>query len=160
VDSKYFANSDREPMKSLMFFWSDEANKRITKLDAFTASFLEPQMIQNVITKYMVINDTDKHLMVMRPYQIFAVERILKQVIHSNDNGYVWHTTGSGKTLTSFKASELLTQEQDIKKVIFLVDRVDLDDQTMKEFNKFQEGSVDRTTKTSVLVEQLKNTQQ
>ncbi|WP_394120326.1 type I restriction endonuclease subunit R [Planococcus donghaensis] len=160
VDSKYFANSDREPMKSLMFFWSDDANKRITKLDAFTASFLQPQTIQNVITKYMVINDTDKHLMVMRPYQIFAVERILKQVIHSNDNGYVWHTTGSGKTLTSFKASELLTQEQDIKKVIFLVDRVDLDDQTMKEFNKFQEGSVDRTTKTSVLVEQLKNTQQ
>src|SRR5690606_39617034 len=130
-----FANSDREPMKSLMFFWSTDENKRITKLDEFTASFLEPVMLQNVLSKYMIINETDKHLMVMRPYQIYAVERILHQAIKKQENGYVWHTTGSGKTLTSFKASELLAQQEDIKKVIFLVDRKDLDSQTMEEFN-------------------------
>lgn len=157
VDSKYFANSDREPLKSLMFFWSDDANKRITKLDEFTASFFEQKMLQNLITKYMIVNDTDKHLMVMRPYQIYAVERILHQAIDKEENGYVWHTTGSGKTLTSFKASELLAQEADIKKVIFLVDRKDLDSQTMKEFNKFEKDSVDRTEKTGVLVKQLKD---
>ncbi|ANU26324.1 type I restriction endonuclease subunit R [Planococcus versutus] len=157
VDTKYFANSDREPMKSLMFFWSDDANKRITKLDAFTASFLNPVMLQNVLSKYMIINETDKHLMVMRPYQIYAVERILHQTIEKEGNGYVWHTTGSGKTLTSFKASELLAQQEDIKKVIFLVDRKDLDSQTMEEFNKFEKDSVDRTTKTGVLVKQLKD---
>lgn len=157
VDTKYFANSDREPMKSLMFFWSDDANRRITKLDEFTASFLEPVMLQNVLSKYMIINETDKHLMVMRPYQIYAVERILHQAIDKQENGYVWHTTGSGKTLTSFKASELLAQQEDIKKVIFLVDRKDLDSQTMEEFNKFEKDSVDRTTKTGVLVKQLKD---
>ncbi|WP_341201105.1 type I restriction endonuclease subunit R [Planomicrobium okeanokoites] len=157
VDTKYFANSDREPMKSLMFFWSDDKNKRITKLDEFTASFLEPVMLQNVLSKYMIINETDKHLMVMRPYQIYAVERILHQAIQKEENGYVWHTTGSGKTLTSFKASELLAQQEDIKKVVFLVDRKDLDSQTMEEFNKFEKDSVDRTTKTGVLVKQLKD---
>lgn len=159
VDTKYFANSDKEPLKSLMFFWSDDWNKRITKLSDFTASFLNPLMLQNILTKYMVINDTDKHLMVMRPYQIYAVERILHQAIQKEENGYVWHTTGSGKTLTSFKASELLAQEEDIKKVIFLVDRKDLDSQTMEEFNKFEKDSVDRTTKTGVLVKQLKDPQ-
>ncbi|XKE95401.1 type I restriction endonuclease subunit R [Metaplanococcus flavidus] len=157
VDTKYFANSDREPLKSLMFFWSDDANKRITKLDEFASSFLEPVMLQNVLSKYMIINETDKHLMVMRPYQIYAVERILHQAIEKQENGYVWHTTGSGKTLTSFKASELLAQQEDIKKVIFLVDRKDLDSQTMEEFNKFEKDSVDRTTKTGVLVKQLKD---
>src|SRR5690606_31533789 len=157
VDTKYFANSDKEPLKSLMFFWSDDRNKRITKLSDFTASFLDPLMLQNILTKYMVINDTDKHLMVMRPYQIYAVERILLQAIQKEESGYVWHTTGSGQTLTSFKASELLAQEEDIKKVIFLVDRKDLDSQTMEEFNKFEKDSVDRTTKTGVLVKQLKD---
>ena len=157
VDTKYFANSDREPMKSLMFFWSDNKNNRITKLGEFAASFLEPAMLQNVLSKYMIINETDKHLMVMRPYQIYAVERILHQTIEKQENGYVWHTTGSGKTLTSFKASELLAQQEDIKKVIFLVDRKDLDSQTMEEFNKFEKNSVDRTTKTGVLVKQLKD---
>lgn len=159
VDTKYFANSDKEPLKSLMFFWSDDRNKRITKLSDFTDSFLNPLMLQNILIKYMVINDTDKHLMVMRPYQIYAVERILHQAIEKEENGYVWHTTGSGKTLTSFKASELLAQEEDIKKVIFLVDRKDLDSQTMEEFNKFEKDSVDRTTKTGVLVKQLKDPQ-
>ncbi len=160
VDSKYFANSDREPLKSHMFFWSDEENKRITKLDEFTDSFLEPERLQNILSRYMIINDTDKHLMVMRPYQIYAVERILKQAIEEEKNGYVWHTTGSGKTLTSFKASELLAQEEGIKKVIFLVDRKDLDAQTMEEFNKFEKDSVDRTTKTGVLVKQLNDPSQ
>ena len=157
VDTKYFANSDREPLKSHMFFWSDDANKRITKLDEFTQTFFGPQMIQNLLTKYMILNETDKHLMVMRPYQIYAVERILQQALENEVNGYVWHTTGSGKTLTSFKASELLSQEESIKKVIFLVDRKDLDAQTMQEFNKFEKGSVDATDKTDVLVKQLQD---
>lgn len=157
VDTKYFANSDREPLKSHMFFWSDDANKRITKIDEFTQTFFAPQMIQNLLAKYMILNETDKHLMVMRPYQIYAVERILKQALEKEENGYVWHTTGSGKTLTSFKASELLSQEESIKKVIFLVDRKDLDAQTMQEFNKFEKGSVDETDKTDVLVKQLQD---
>ncbi|QBP42688.1 type I restriction endonuclease subunit R [Paenisporosarcina antarctica] len=157
VDTKYFANSDREPMKSHMFFWSDDSNKRISQLNDFTNSFFQPVMIQNLISKYMIVNETDKHLMVMRPYQIYAVERIIKQTLENEENGYVWHTTGSGKTLTSFKASELLSQEEKIKKVIFLVDRKDLDAQTMQEFNKFEKGSVDTTDKTDVLVKQLQD---
>jgi type I restriction enzyme R subunit len=157
VDTKYFANSDREPMKSQMFFWSDDSNKRIAQLDDFTKSFFQPIMIQNLISKYMIVNETDKHLMVMRPYQIYAVERIINQTLENEENGYVWHTTGSGKTLTSFKASELLSQEESIKKVIFLVDRKDLDAQTMQEFNKFEKDSVDTTDKTDVLVRQLQD---
>ncbi|WP_404406433.1 type I restriction endonuclease subunit R [Jeotgalibacillus malaysiensis] len=157
VDTKYFANSDREPMKSHMFFWSDDLNKRISQLEEFTNTFFEPTMIQNLISKYMIVNETDKHLMVMRPYQIYAVERIIKQTLENEENGYVWHTTGSGKTLTSFKASELLSQEEHIRKVIFLVDRKDLDAQTMQEFNKFEKDSVDATDKTDSLVKQLQD---
>lgn len=157
VDTKYFANSDREPLKSHMFYWSDTDNKRITALPLFTDTFLKRKRITEIIARYMILNETDKHLMVMRPYQIFAVEAILEQSIDNNENGYIWHTTGSGKTLTSFKASELLAQEQSVKKVIFLVDRRDLDAQTMQEFNKFDKGSVDETDKTQVLVEQLES---
>lgn len=155
VDTKYFANSDREPMKSHMFFWSDVNNKRISDLQEFTDTFLKRKRVSEIIHRYMIINETDKHLMVMRPYQIFAVEAIMEQSVKNNENGYVWHTTGSGKTLTSFKASELLANEESVKKVIFLVDRRDLDAQTMKEFNKFEKDSVDETDKTDVLVSQL-----
>lgn len=155
VDTKYFANSDREPLKSHLFYWSDADNKRITELPTFADTFLGKARITEIIDKYMIINDTDKHLMVMRPYQIFAVEAIIEQSLTNDENGYVWHTTGSGKTLTSFKASEILANEVAVKKVIFLVDRRDLDAQTMQEFNKFDAGSVDETDKTQVLVDQL-----
>lgn len=103
----------------------------------------------------MIINETDRILMAMRPYQVYAVEALIQQATETGNNGYVWHTTGSGKTLTSFKASQILSQQDDIKKVIFLVDRKDLDSQTEEEFNKFAKGAVDKTFNTSQLVRQL-----
>ncbi len=105
----------------------------------------------------MVINDTDKMLMVMRPYQIYAVEALINRALETNNNGYIWHTTGSGKTLTSFKCSQILANEPNIKKVFFLIDRKDLDSQTIAEFNKFEADSVDTTDKTSTLVKQIKD---
>ncbi|MGT2652744.1 DEAD/DEAH box helicase family protein [Staphylococcus aureus] len=103
----------------------------------------------------MIINETDRILMAMRPIQVYAVEALIQQATETGNNGYVWHTTGSGKTLTSFKASQILSQQDDIKKVIFLVDRKDLDSQTEEEFDKFAKGAVDKTFNTSQLVRQL-----
>lgn len=157
VDTKYFANSDKEMLFSHTFFWSDENNKRITKLNEFTETFLDKIFIAKVIARYMITNETDKLLMVMRPYQIYAVEALINRALETNNNGYIWHTTGSGKTLTSFKASQILSQEKNIKKVFFLVDRKDLDSQTLAEFNKFEPDSVDITDKTSTLVKQIKD---
>jgi type I restriction enzyme R subunit len=157
VDTKYFANTDRELMFSHTFFWTDVKNERISNLNEFTSSFLEKCHISKVIARYMVINDTDKILMVMRPYQIYAVEALVNRALETNNNGYVWHTTGSGKTLTSFKSSQILANEPKIKKVFFLVDRKDLDSQTIAEFNKFEADSVDTTDKTSTLVKQIKD---
>jgi len=110
-----------------------------------------------MIDKYMIIKDSEKAVMVMRPYQIYATEAICNQALFSNKGGYVWHTTGSGKTLTSWKTAMLLSKEPNIKKVFFLVDRADLDDQTMREFNSFEEGCVDATDKTYVLAKQIKD---
>lgn len=157
VDTKYFANSDKSISYSHAFFWSDEENKRISKLSDFTESFLDRSFISKVIARYIVVNETDKILMVMRPYQIYAVEALVKRVSQTNDNGYIWHTTGSGKTLTSFKASQILANEPGIKKVFFLVDRKDLDKQTIEEFNKFEADAVDRSEKTDVLVKQIQD---
>lgn len=157
VDTKYFANSDKQISYSHAFFWSDEENKRISKLSDFTESFLDRSFISKVISRYIVVNETDKLLMVMRPYQIYAVEALVKRASETNDNGYIWHTTGSGKTLTSFKASQILANEPGIKKVFFLVDRKDLDKQTVEEFNKFEADAVDRSEKTDVLVKQIQD---
>ncbi|CAI3721722.1 type I restriction endonuclease subunit R [Clostridium neonatale] len=157
VDTKYFANSDRKFMYSQTFFWSDEENNRISSLKEFTQSFLDKCFAAKIIARYMVINDTDKMLMVMRPYQIYAVEKLINRALETNNNGYIWHTTGSGKTLTSFKVSQILSNEPGIKKVFFLVDRKDLDSQTLEEFNKFEKDSVDTTDKTSTLVKQIKD---
>lgn len=104
VDTKYFSNSDYDIQFGFTFFWSDEANNIITNLQDFTTSFLQPCHLAKMISRYMVINDTDKALMVMRPYQVYAVEALVKRANETNNNGYIWHTTGSGKTLTSFKA--------------------------------------------------------
>ena len=134
---------------------SNEQNERINYLKDFIEDFLEPCHIAKMISRYMVVNETDKFLMALRPYQVYAVEAILNRALETNNNGYIWHTTGSGKTLTSFKASQLLSQEENIKKVIFLVDRKDLDNQTLAEFNKFQEDSVDFTDNTRKLLKQL-----
>ena len=157
VDTKYFANSDKEILFSQTFFWSDEENKRISNLKEFTQTFLDKSFVSKVIARYMITNETDKLLMVMRPYQIYAVEALVTRAFETNNNGFIWHTTGSGKTLTSFKASQILAKEPNIKKVFFLVDRKDLDSQTLAEFNKFEPDSVDTTDKTDTLVKQIKD---
>ncbi|MRG86704.1 type I restriction endonuclease subunit R [Salinibacillus xinjiangensis] len=155
VDTKYFANSDGDILFGHTFYWSDSENNRITNLSDFTESFLEKCHIAKMIARFMVLNETEKNLMVMRPYQVFAVEALIKRALDSRNNGYIWHTTGSGKTLTSFKASQILANQPDITKVFFLVDRKDLDSQTMEEFNKFEPDSVDETDKTDNLVKQI-----
>ena len=157
VDTKYFANSDRDLMYSLAFFWTDFNNIRITNLKDFSISFLARDHIIKMLTRYTILNDTDKILMVMRPYQVYAVEALIRQATLTNRNAYIWHTTGAGKTLTSFKTAQILAANPNIKKVIFLVDRKDLDSQTTEEFNKFEAGSVDVTDRTDILVRQMKD---
>ncbi|MBO1264489.1 type I restriction endonuclease subunit R [Proteiniclasticum sp. SCR006] len=159
VDTKYFSNNDGEINYGNTFFWTDESNNRISTLQDFADSFFNRYFLTKILSKYFVINDTDKMLMVMRPYQIFATEALVKKATETLSNGYVWHTTGAGKTLTSFKASQLIAQDNQVKKVFFLVDRKDLDTQTTQEFNKFEAGSVDTTDSTKVLVKQIKDPQ-
>jgi len=154
VDTKYYANSQKQSYK-FTSFWGDEKNKKITQLDKFTSIFLEPCHIAKMITKYIVLHESDKILMVLRPYQFYAVESIIDRVKNSDKNGYIWHTTGSGKTLTSFKASQILTHNPKIKKVIFVVDRQDLDDQTVREFRAFDKDSIDGTENTKMLISQF-----
>ncbi len=156
VNTKYYANS---PIKARSFkqtfYWSDTKNKLVTQLSKFTDIFLEPCHISKMITRYVVQNESAKILMVLRPYQYFAVESIIERVKNTTKNGFIWHTTGSGKTLTSFKASQILTNMPKVHKVIFVVDRKDLDYQTTKEFNSFSKGSIDGTNNTKALVQQL-----
>lgn len=154
VDTKYYANSQKQSFK-FTSFWGDEKNKKITQLDKFASIFLEPCHIAKMITKYIVLHESDKILMVLRPYQFYAVESIIDRVKNSTKNGYIWHTTGSGKTLTSFKASQILTNNPKIKKVVFVVDRQDLDDQTVREFRAFDKDSIDGTENTKMLIKQF-----
>lgn len=154
INTKYLANNKRQSFKQT-FYWTDTNNKRIHRLEDFAAAFLEPAHLSKMLTQYIVLNEGLKILMVLRPYQYYATEAIIKQVKETNKNGYIWHTTGSGKTLTSFKASQILTALPQVHKVVFVVDRKDLDYQTMKEFNSFSKGSVDGTDNTKKLVEQL-----
>ena len=155
IETRYISNNDGEIYKSHMFYWSDKHNQRINTLSDFTESFLRPCHLAKMISRYMIINETDKVLMAMRPYQVHAVEALIHQATETANNGYIWHTTGSGKTLTSFKSSQVLSEQDNIKKVIFLVDRKDLDSQTEEEFNKFSKGAVDKTNNTAQLVRQL-----
>jgi len=156
VNTKYYANS---PIKARSFkqtfYWSDERNQLITQLSAFADVFLEPCHISKMITKYVVLNESQKILMVLRPYQYYAVEAIIERVKTTRKFGYIWHTTGSGKTLTSFKTAQILTSFPKVSKVVFVVDRKDLDYQTTKEFNSFCNGSIDGTNNTDTLVKQL-----
>ena len=155
VNTKYYANNRFQSFKQT-FYWTDKENKRLTNiLNGFASDFLEKCHISKMICKYIVLNETSKILMVLRPYQYYAVEALVDRVMHSRKDGYVWHTTGSGKTLTSFKASQILTRLPKIKKVMFVVDRKDLDYQTTKEFNSFSKGSVDGTDNTRQLVRQF-----
>ena len=160
-------NKSKKTSNSFEFssFWADSNNKVITDLLDFTKTFFSKHTLLNILTKYCVFT-SEKMLMVMRPYQIAATERIIQR-INVADNykfygsikggGYVWHTTGSGKTLTSFKTAQLASRRPYIDKVLFVVDRKDLDYQTMKEYNRFEEGAADGNTSTSVLQRQLEN---
>ena len=154
VNTKYYANNRNQDFKQT-FYWTDKDNHLITQLDAFADCFLEKCQLSKMICKYIVLHESDKVLMVLRPYQYYAVEAIVERVKHGRKNGYIWHTTGSGKTLTSFKAAQVLTALSKVHKVIFVVDRADLDYQTTREFNYFREGSVDATSNTRTLVKQL-----
>ncbi|WP_194768106.1 type I restriction endonuclease subunit R [Tamlana sp. I1] len=156
-NTKYLANNAMQSVKQT-FFWADANNKNITELTAFSASFLNPDHLGKMIAHYIVINETHKILMVLRPYQYYATEALINRVKTSTDNAYIWHTTGSGKTLTSFKSSQILMDLPEVYKVVFVVDRKDLDYQTMKEFNAFKEGSVDSTANTTSLVDQFLGT--
>src|SRR5690554_4622320 len=156
VDTKYYANSPLQARSfKQTFFWANEQNKLITQLSKFTNVFLEPCHIAKMITKYTVLNESQRILMVLRPYQFYAVEAIVERVKTTTKYGYIWHTTGSGKTLTSFKTAQLLTALPQVQKVVFVVDRKDLDYQTTKEFNSFSKGSIDGTNNTNTLVNQL-----
>lgn len=154
VNTKYYANNRHQSFKQT-FYWSDEKNSKITQLEAFAKEFLEPCHISKMITKYIVLHESDKVLMVLRPYQYYAIEAIIDRVKNTTKNGYIWHTTGSGKTLTSFKASQILMKLPQVHKVVFVVDRKDLDYQTAREFNSFSKGSIDGTDDTKMLVKQF-----
>lgn len=157
VDTKYFANGDQELNYGFTFYWTDVNNERITNLEQFCVFFLDRCHIAKMIARYMIVNETEKMLIVMRPYQVYAVENIVARTLDTNNNGYIWHTTGSGKTITSFKTSQILALEPSINQVFFLVDRKDLDKQTLDEFNKFDPGCVDMTNQTDKLIQQIKD---
>jgi len=137
---------------------ADASNKKINGLFDFTEKFLSKCTLGEMISKYMVLVESEQKLLVMRPYQVYAVKAIVDCIHQNRGNGYIWHTTESGKTLTSFKASTLLKDNADIEKCLFVVDRKDLDRQTREEFNKFQEGSVEENTNTETLVRRLLST--
>ena len=158
VNTKYYANNRNQSFKQT-FYWTDVENKRLSNiLNGFTDTFLEPCHLSKMICKYIVLNEAYKIPMVLRPYQYYAVEALIERVKNSTKNGYIWHTTGSGKTLTSFKASQILMALPQVYKVVFVVDRKDLDYQTTKEFNSFQEGCIDGTDNTQNLVKQFTGT--
>lgn len=138
-----------------VYQWAAENNKKINNLYDFAEKFLAKCTLGEMISRYMVLVESEQKIMVMRPYQIYAVKAIVECINQNRGNGYIWHTTGSGKTLTSFKASTLLKDNADIEKCLFVVDRKDLDRQTREEFNKFQDGCVEENTNTETLVRRM-----
>ena len=156
VNTRYFANNPNSGYK-FTFNWTDAANHPFNELNMFASFFLEKCTLGKIIGKYIVLHEGDKCLMVLRPYQFYAVEKILDKVKNSNDNGYIWHTTGAGKTLTSFKAAQLVSELDDVDKVMFVVDRHDLDTQTQSEYEAFEPGAVDGTDNTDELVKRLQS---
>jgi len=161
-DTWYFANNnnrhfsfDADERFLPLYQFAGEDNKKITHLDSFAEKFLAKCTLGEMISRYMVLVASEQKLLIMRPYQIYAVKAIVECIHQNCGNGYIWHTTGSGKTLTSFKASTLLKDNPDIEKCLFVVDRKDLDRQTREEFNRFQEGCVEENTNTETLVRRL-----
>lgn len=158
----YFANNNirhfafnAEERFLPIYEFAGEDNKKITHLDDFANRFLKKCDLGRTISRYMVLLAGEQKLMMMRPYQVYAVQHLVSCIDEDNGNGFIWHTTGSGKTLTSFKASTLLKENEHIHKCVFVVDRKDLDRQTREEFNKFQEGCVEENTNTAALVRRL-----
>jgi type I restriction enzyme, R subunit len=156
-NNQYFRFDANEQFLPVYQF-ADETNKKITHLHDFAAQFLSKCTLAQMISRYMVLVASEQRLLVMRPYQIYAVKAIIDCIHQNRGNGYIWHTTGSGKTLTSFKTSTLLKDNPDIEKCLFVVDRKDLDRQTREEFNKFQEGCVEENTNTETLVKRMLST--
>jgi len=162
TDTWYFANNNEAHFSFNaderflpVYQFADEDNRKITYLDSFADKFLSKCTLSQMISRYMVLVASEQKLIMMRPYQIYAVKAIMDCIHQNSGNGYVWHTTGSGKTLTSFKASTLLKDNAEIDKCLFVVDRKDLDRQTREEFNRFQEGCVEENTNTESLVRRL-----
>ena len=162
TDTWYFANNNARHFSFNaderflpVYQFASEDNKKITHLDRFAEKFLAKCTLGQMISRYMVLVASEQKLLMMRPYQIYAVKAIVECIHQNCGNGYIWHTTGSGKTLTSFKASTLLKDNPDIDKCLFVVDRKDLDRQTREEFNRFQEGCVESNTNTGELVRRL-----
>lgn len=158
----YFANNNNQHFQFNadeqflpVYQLADVNNKKITHLHDFSDKFLAKCTLGEMINKYMVLVASEQKLLVMRPYQIYAVKAIVDCIHENRGNGYIWHTTGSGKTLTSFKASTLLKDNPDIEKCLFVVDRKDLDRQTREEFNRFQDGCVEENTNTETLVRRM-----
>jgi len=161
-ETYYFANNnDRhfafnaEERFLPVYKWAREDNSKVTHLDDFAQEFLAKCLLGEMISRYMVLVQTEQKILMMRPYQIYAVRNIVRSIDQNSGNGYVWHTTGSGKTLTSFKASTLLKDKSSIDKVLFVVDRKDLDTQTRDEFNRFQPDCVEENITTSALVDRM-----
>lgn len=161
----YFANNNfqhfnfnAEELFLPVYQWAREDNKKIACLDSFSEQFLPKCHLGEIISRYMVLIASEQKVLIMRPYQIYAVKAIVKCIEENRGNGYIWHTTGSGKTLTSFKASTLLKDNPDIEKCLFVVDRKDLDRQTRQEFNRFQENCVEENTDTATLVRRMLST--
>jgi type I restriction enzyme, R subunit len=164
TDTWYFANNnarhfafDADERFLPVYQFAAEDNTKITHLDDFADRFLAKCTLGQMISKYMVLIASEQKLVMMRPYQIYAVKAIVDCIDQKCGNGYIWHTTGSGKTLTSFKASTLLKTNENIHKCLFVVDRKDLDRQTREEFNRFQENCVEENTNTAALVRRLKS---
>lgn len=156
VNTRYFANNPNCGYK-FTFNWTLSNNEPVNDLSQFAAHFFDKCVLGKLISKYIVLHEGDKCLMVLRPYQYYAVEKILDRVRNTNKNGYIWHTTGAGKTLTSFKAAQLVAELDGIDKVLFVVDRHDLDTQTKSEYEAFEPGAVDGTDDTYELVQRLKS---
>jgi type I site-specific deoxyribonuclease, hsdR family len=154
VNTRYFANNPNSGYK-FTFNWTDAENRPFNDLNMFANFFFDKCTLGKIISKYVVLHEGDKSLMVLRPYQFYAVEKIIDKVENTNKNGYVWHTTGAGKTLTSFKAAQLVSEIDGIDKVMFVVDRHDLDTQTQSEYEAFEPGAVDNTDNTHELIKRL-----
>ncbi|XQC04911.1 type I restriction endonuclease subunit R [Arcobacter cryaerophilus gv. pseudocryaerophilus] len=161
----YFANNnerhfsfDADERFLPIYKFADKDNNKITQLNSFAEHFLTKCILGEMISRYMVLVATEQKILMMRPYQMYAVKEIVNCIEQNCGNGFIWHTTGSGKTLTSFKASTLLKDNPNIEKCLFVVDRKDLDRQTREEFNKFQENCVEENTNTDTLVKRLLST--